>query len=286
MRLHGAAERRLARAATQFFREQGARILQRLRGHGTITPVDVANAIDWKAENARFLRTVIRPQLLATMATGATIALQILPPKSLPRPRTKAKSDKDKIKPTLPFEELPDDIKGTILDTLDEQLKQPYWERVQEDQREAIQGAIRDALGEGTFGESELSSAIRDVTDGDVSRDRGARIARTETTGALNAGHAAAMQSLEESGDSTGRTWIAVDDKDTRETHRELNGVTVGVGEDFEVGDGHAPYPGFHGLPPEERINCRCTIVAAGVGEGESGNEQGSADADEVRDRR
>ncbi len=225
----------------------------------------MANAIDWQAENERFIRTVARPQLLAQMTTGAAVALQgRAKGKGASVTRTKARGDDDDSAIMLPFSELPDEVKSRILITLDTTLRQPYWEQIQADQREAIQDAIRDTLDEGSYGERDLARAIRDVTGGDIALDRAARIARTETTGALNAGHAAAMEELERSGDSNGRTWIAIDDKDTRETHRELNGETVGVGEDFEVGDGHAPYPGYFGLPPEERINCGCTIIGGG----------------------
>lgn len=259
--MHAASERRLARAAAQFFRKQGERILQLLRGHGTITPTEVANAIDWHAESERFIRTVARPQLLAQITIGANIALQSAG-KAATSLRIKSRGDDDDSPGLLPFDELPDEVKTRVLTTLDTTLRQPYWEKIQSDQRESIQDTIRDCLDQGRYGERELARAIRDVTDGDIALDRAARIARTETTGALNAGHAAAMEQLEESGDSKGRTWLAIDDKYTRETHRELNGETVGVGEDFEVGDSHAPYPGYFGLPPEERINCRCTVVA------------------------
>jgi uncharacterized protein with gpF-like domain len=278
LRLHAATERRLARAVAQFFRQQGARILARLHGHGTITPVDVANAIDWPAESERFIRTVARPLLMAAMVTGATVALQTLTGKSSDWVTKSARDDDDSADEfednvTLPFQELPAHVRDRILHTLDRAFRQNYWEKIQDDQRDAIQGAIREALDSGEYGEGPLSKVIRDVTDGDVSRTRAATIARTECGGALNAGHAAAMEQLEQAGAVTGREWITVGDKDVRETHAELNGTQVGAGEDFEVGDGHAPFPGHWSLPPEERVNCRCTILAVGLDEGNEERE-------------
>ena len=68
----------------------------------------------------------------------------------------------------------------------------------------------------------------------------------------------------------SGKTWLAINDNDTRESHRLLNGKTVKPGKRFHVGESEAmgPYPGHFSLPSEERINCRCTIVSSGVGEG------------------
>jgi SPP1 gp7 family putative phage head morphogenesis protein len=264
LRIHATSERRLARAVAQFFRQQGARILARLRGHGTITPVDVSNAIDWHAENERFIRTVARPQLLSQMVTAASLGLLAFPHgKALRSLMQKAGEKKQPI--MIPFDELPERVQSSILDTLDETLAQPYWAGIQLENQLSIEGAIRDALSDGIYGEGPLSKVIEEATDGEIPRNRAERIARTETGGALNAGHMAAMEELKQSGDVTGTQWLAIDDKDTRESHRELNGTVVAVGEDFEVGDVHAPYPGYFGLPPEERVNCRCTIIASGV---------------------
>jgi hypothetical protein len=52
-------------------------------------------------------------------------------------------------------------------------------------------------------------------------------------------------------------------DRDTRQAHVNLNGTQVGATEDFDVDGAKAPYPGHASLPAEQRVNCRCTTVAA-----------------------
>jgi hypothetical protein len=88
---------------------------------------------------------------------------------------------------------------------------------------------------------------------------RAERIARTETTGAFNAGAEAAY--LEEGAGA--KIWVATADERTRETHLDAHGQCVPVGEVFAVGSGTLTYPGDPSGPAEEVINCRCTTVAA-----------------------
>jgi hypothetical protein len=70
-----------------------------------------------------------------------------------------------------------------------------------------------------------------------------------------------------------GREWLALLDNDTRPDHVDANGQVVGPGELFEVGGEEAPYPGHWSLSVEERVNCRCTILAASLEE-EEGEEE------------
>lgn len=89
-------------------------------------------------------------------------------------------------------------------------------------------------------------------------------IARTEMTQARNEANMDGFK-------ATGRKflmWIGFDDERTRESHKELLGRIVPMGTDFtwQTEDGQtvsAPAPGDPSLPPEERINCRCEVVAA-----------------------
>lgn len=89
-------------------------------------------------------------------------------------------------------------------------------------------------------------------------------IARTETIGAANGGAVQAWQQTD--GLVTGKMWLATLDDRTRDTHADAHGQEVGLGEDFEVGDGSGPAPGQIGLP-EEDIQCRCALVPIVEGE-------------------
>ena len=80
------------------------------------------------------------------------------------------------------------------------------------------------------------------------------RIARTETTTAMEM---ASNVSANESGLVLEKVWLSAGDGNERESHRELNGTTVGQNETFPNGLAFAGDPSGD---PEEIINCRCTI--------------------------
>lgn len=90
-----------------------------------------------------------------------------------------------------------------------------------------------------------------------VWKTRADRIARTETTGAYNAGtYDAALRS-----GASYKQWVATYDSRTRFTHRAAHGQTVRHDQPFDVG-GHAMmWPGDIDAPPEESVNCRCTMT-------------------------
>jgi uncharacterized protein with gpF-like domain len=97
---------------------------------------------------------------------------------------------------------------------------------------------------------------------------RAERIARTETTGALNAGHQASRDRLQELGLVKGKQWLAVVDDHTRLEHAAADGQEVAVREDFRVGEERAALPGDHRLFAGQRIYCRCTVVSVPAGDG------------------
>lgn len=54
------------------------------------------------------------------------------------------------------------------------------------------------------------------------------------------------------------KTWRTMLDEKVRDTHGYMEGMEVGIDDDFYTYNGdHAPYPGFFGVA-EEDINCRC----------------------------
>ena len=103
----------------------------------------------------------------------------------------------------------------------------------------------------------------------DANRHRAAKIARTETTGALNAGHHATRQMLAEQGVVVGSEWLTIGDIDVRGnrpkdefSHVIMHEVKVKIGKDFNVSGEKAPYPGHHSLSAGNRIFCRCLLVS------------------------
>ncbi len=111
--------------------------------------------------------------------------------------------------------------------------------------REDIEGIIRKASEEG-LSVPDTARLIREKGE-EFSKSRSETIARTEL-------HRAALSAAEiqarRSGVVTGRTWLATKDARTRSEHRVLDGVTVGLDEEF---------PG--GLHPATEINCRCSLI-------------------------
>lgn len=107
---------------------------------------------------------------------------------------------------------------------------------------------------------------------------RAERIARTETTGAFNAG---AQQAYAEEGAGV-KQWLATPDDRTREEHLEASGQCVPADQPFDVGGFSLQFPGDPSGPAELVVNCRCTTIAARTCE-----ELGaiSSDADRMTDR-
>jgi uncharacterized membrane protein len=247
--MHDRYERRFAQAVARFFREQGQRIIARIVG------TDVSTALDWDHEHDRFIRTVARPQLLAIATTGGLVALHVLNAGKSFAPATKAAGE-----PEIDGE-LPEPMRSIVRHTVEETLRQKYWRKIQDDSREVIQDAIDNGIDEG-FDEGRLSKLITTATDGEIARNRAKKIARTETTGAMNSGHTSVIDQLQREGVQIRKKWLAIMDADTREDHAELNGKHANRHSGmFDVGGAEAPYPGYFGLPPDERINCRCTVL-------------------------
>lgn len=103
------------------------------------------------------------------------------------------------------------------------------------------------------------AQAVRALDD-DAStwRRRATLIARTETTGAWNAGN---LQAGLVEGQQV-KMWLALSDDRTRDTHLEAAGQCVPIDGTFRVGDADMLAPGVAG-PVEEVANCRCQLLFA-----------------------
>lgn len=88
-------------------------------------------------------------------------------------------------------------------------------------------------------------------------RNRATTIARTETTGAYNAG---ALQSLMDEGFPY-KQWVATAGMRTRETHAAANGQQTRTELPFMIGGFAMMMPGDPNGAASEVINCRCTII-------------------------
>lgn len=124
-----------------------------------------------------------------------------------------------------------------------------------------LQTLLQQAFDEGQ-GIPELARGINEQFKIN-SRVRSVRIARTEMTDVINDG---TLRTLIREG-YTQKEWSTVIDGRERDAHHSANGQTVGINDLFTVGGESARYPGDDNLSAAGRVNCRCTLVGAGIPE-------------------
>lgn len=93
------------------------------------------------------------------------------------------------------------------------------------------------------------------------------RIARTETTGALNAGLHAAMKHLAEAKLIKGKVWVA--GPGARPAHAAADMQRRKWDKRFRVGGEWAMFPGDPALSAGNRVNCRCRVISVPADEGD-----------------
>jgi HK97 family phage portal protein len=123
--------------------------------------------------------------------------------------------------------------------------------------RSQVGALIRTGLTEGQSIGQMQRTLIQSQT---FSPARALTIARTETTRAVSAGSIEAMKEAEGLGVKVQKEWVSARDGSVRDSHVELDGERVPVGQQFEGLGGSGSGPGEFGIP-EEDINCRCTTV-------------------------
>jgi HK97 family phage portal protein len=121
---------------------------------------------------------------------------------------------------------------------------------------EQLRQKLGDALAEGG-GWSDLIGAVEEVL-GDLETWRAERIARTETTAALNLGYEESLKAV----GVKRKMWVTAHDERVRETHQQMEGEVVDIDDYFVLPSGvRLRFPCDPEGQPDEVINCRCTIV-------------------------
>jgi len=130
-------------------------------------------------------------------------------------------------------------------------------ERISQEVKEVVEDAVREGYSEGESIE-QIVDRIDNVYDFAV-EGRAQRIAVTESASASNFGNNESMRMT----GVTKKEWLATHDSHTRESHAELDGQIVGVDEMFYTINGNKlMFPAdTDNAPPEETVNCRCTIL-------------------------
>jgi hypothetical protein len=159
--------------------------------------------------------------------------------------------------------EFPPSLVDSITATLADSFQRPYWQQVNVTTRNDLEDLMLAGTRDG-LSIRELAKKIR-ATAPSYATHRATAIARTESSRALNNGHLLGIEELElDTGETLGKTWISVHGTTTRESHAELDGTTLPLGEPFIL-DGHeCQYPSDPELPPEHSINCLCSLISGG----------------------
>lgn len=127
--------------------------------------------------------------------------------------------------------------------------------------RRIIRKIIEDAQIEG-LGVFATATKIIESTKPSFTRKRALLIARTETHQASSFANQVMAESFNL---PMQKRWISTNDNRTRQHHRNMNGVTVGLEDDFIVSYKGVEYRMKHaGDPrggPANIINCRCVIL-------------------------
>jgi HK97 family phage portal protein len=137
-----------------------------------------------------------------------------------------------------------------------ERRAQRFARKVNETTWELLREKLGEAIEAGA-GIPEMEGIVNEVMKGRI-ESTPETISRTEVVGAQNGG---TLLAWDQSGVVESKSWLAALDDRTRDSHREAHGQTVGLNEDFVVGDARGPAPGQMGEADED-INCRCTMTA------------------------
>jgi hypothetical protein len=244
LKTHGFHEGELASVMRRFFQQQTASILSRVREtQGNWTPEAVFVPEDWDAK----LIAAVQVPLARAGFQGAA--------------RGQLMSRKDSVDSVLTV--LPTNVQAAIRQTLSQVLAEDYWAEINIKTQWKLRSLFIQMSTNG-WDLTKQIAAIQQVLG--VQPARAENIARTETTGMLNAGaYAVAQEMAEDPGGPRTKTWLATEDEATRDAHFAANGQTVGISELFVLFDPetgiteYAPYPGYHKLSAKQRCNCRCT---------------------------
>lgn len=137
---------------------------------------------------------------------------------------------------------------------------------IPESQKEELRQVLLKAQEEGV-GIGEMVQRLQEL-EPRYRYHEAERVARTEVVGSANGGK---VEAFKQNGVKT-KVWSSAGDERVRETHAEAHGQEVGINETFVVGDAQLMQPGDPDGPPEEIINCRCTMLV-GLIEGEDEDE-------------
>lgn len=116
---------------------------------------------------------------------------------------------------------------------------------------EQMTNTVYKRIADKTFADRVREYAAKDDIEGII------RVADTEMQRDYNAG----VYDAGVKGGATTKTWVTMQDEKVRDTHFYLEGLTVGINDEFYTFDGdHAQHPGGFEFP-QNNVNCRCVLA-------------------------
>ena len=242
-RAHKPQERRLERAAWAYLRGAKKRYVRRLRaawdrqtgiGVYSTRAMDYDEIIDRDEEERLLAQQLRKPWLDGWELQGGTSFTQVFQLAGIPVPEgeifgTRQQAD------------------GLIAQSVTNIVKTTT---------DKLNVVIQTGLVEGQ-GIDQIEQAISQSTGFDRARAR--LIARTEATRSINVATLQAWETAQTLGIDMQKEWASAQDDLVRPLHVELDGQTVGIRENFVVGDHVGPAPGeFEDAGMV--CNCRCTM--------------------------
>lgn len=151
-------------------------------------------------------------------------------------------------------------IAPAVLGRVAEQAVRPVLDLIGASARKQAQKVADDIAGHDQGG-ADMPAIVGAV------RDHGPRLAswagglaEQAAGAAVEAARDEAVKAIGVHPDDVRRQWITRKDDKVRATHQEAHGQTVGLGEEFKVGNAALQYPCDPKGPPEETANCRCKV--------------------------
>lgn len=145
--------------------------------------------------------------------------------------------------------------------------------RLSDKSRKALEDSVKAYIARQT---RDIVDATADHFSDDyfTSEDRAQLVSENQVNGVEN--DADMYEAVDYYG-YTHKTWVTMHDNRVRDTHADVDGITLPIEEPFQVGDYEMLFPGDDslGAGAEELSNCRCTVEYSNEGEGEF-DESGS----------